>query len=320
MTSGDKLLEKQAITWLIRLTSGEIKPAELKKFEQWRNQSPRHEMVLAEVRQLWLQLGQPLESCYRNQNIVTAFSSGPSSTRSMFTHFSPAATALTFMILVGVSYQWMTSWQFSYTTGTGEVRNFHLRDGSTVWLNTNSAVNVDVTQQHRHVSLARGEAFFDVKHDTNLAFTVDAGHGHVSVLGTAFSVKREHSDTLITVQRGRVQVTNDSNYVVEIAPNESVRVRSGKSSLMIDYVDAWQQLSWHQGQLIFVNQPLGKIFDELKRYDKRLLIINYPEANQQRISASIKLTQVDSWYDSLSQVLPLKVIKFGPVVWIKKTT
>ncbi|MEJ1964547.1 MAG: FecR domain-containing protein [Gammaproteobacteria bacterium] len=75
-------------------------------------------------------------------------------------------------------------------------------------LNSSAALDVRFTGEARRVVLARGEVFFDVTHNPDLPFIVQAGSGEVRVLGTAFSVRRDGDDLLVTVERGRVQVSS----------------------------------------------------------------------------------------------------------------
>ena len=71
----------------------------------------------------------------------------------------------------------------------GEIRTVDLADGSRVTLGTDSAVDVDLDQQHRQVRLLRGEAWLDVKSDPARPFLVETGPGSVRVTGTRFGVR-----------------------------------------------------------------------------------------------------------------------------------
>ncbi len=57
-----------------------------------------------------------------------------------------------------------------YSTGVGEQRTIKLEDGSTIALNTDTAVRVELTDRMRRVSLLRGEALFNVAKDPTRPF------------------------------------------------------------------------------------------------------------------------------------------------------
>lgn len=316
-TEVEECLETRALTWLVRLTSGEAGPEVLSEFETWRNADPDHESALAKARQLWLDLGRPLQAQYAPR-LASVPRAKIATARYRRPRWVPsAAIAASLLISLIVGHQWLTRWQFEQVTGVGEQRTVALNDGSTMWLNTDTAAGTQVNPKNRLVTLARGEAFFDVRHDAEHPFVVQVGTTQVRVLGTAFGVYRDGNDAVVTVQRGRVQVSGGGTPPVVITPDQRVRVHSGDSIKRIELVNADENLAWRNGRLIFEDRPLSEILTDLKRYDKRLVIVRYPEANRIRINAMVDLARLDEWYDGLQQSLPVEVTRFGPVVWVR---
>src|SRR3546814_13704016 len=66
-------------------------------------------------------------------------------------------------------------------TAIGEQRSATLADGSTVILSSGTALDVRFANGVRRATLARGEAFFEIRHDAAHPFTVDAGDCAVRV-------------------------------------------------------------------------------------------------------------------------------------------
>jgi transmembrane sensor len=312
---GGNSIEDQALQWVMRLTSGEIEPGMLEEYEQWRRADRVHEAAIVSARRLWLKMGTPLETRYDpvvvNQTRMRARSRSMRWRRSL-----QMATAALLVLAMGMGWQWQRNWRYDQVTGTGEQRTVALADGSTLWLNTDSAVDVEVDTHRRHVRLMRGEAFFDVRRDPARPFTIDAGLGQVRVLGTAFAVRRDGDDVVVTVQRGRVRVSGGGTAPVEIVPNQRVRVHASDAMKRVELADAEDELAWRNGQLVFVDRPLSEILAEVGRYDSRMLLVRYPQANRVRMSAVIDLARLDEWYGGLQQSLPVKVTEIGPVVWI----
>lgn len=324
----DDSLEDQALTWLVRMTSGDAGPEQMEAFVQWRNASPEHDQALAEARQLWVELGRPLDALYAPRlasmqapvPMHLSLSANVQFKQRPRHRWAPrAAAAAVLMLSVVAGQQWWSKWRFDQVTDTGVQRTLALQDGSTMWLNTDSAADVRVDAKQRHVTLARGEAFFDVTHDPARPFTVDAGVGQIRVLGTAFGVQRDGDDVLVTVQRGRVQVSGGGTAPVIITPDMRARVHLGDRVKHVDLINADQELSWRNGRLIFEDRPLSEILNVLKRYDDRVVVVRYPEANKVRINAMIDLARIDEWYDGLQQTLPVEVSRIGPLVWVSGT-
>src|SRR5947209_3857903 len=93
-----------------------------------------------------------------------------------------------------------------YATAAGEQRECLLKDGSVVTLGAASSLTVTFTQARRVAVLDRGEARFRVQHDPWRPFTVFAGLGSVTAVGTVFDVRRYSSRVFVTVSEGVVEV------------------------------------------------------------------------------------------------------------------
>lgn len=311
----DDSAETQAITWCVRLTSGEITQEELREFERWRQASPEHEVALTQARQLWLSVGNRLDT--HDFTLVSAVPTPVEPRRSRLRRaMRPMAAAAVVVLAVSAVFQWQADWRYQYATQGGEQKTVQLSDGSHAWLNTGTALNVDMRDGQRFVRLARGEAFFDVTHDEARPFIVDTGGSRVRVLGTAFAVQRDGDDTVVTVQRGRVRVSGDRAGQVEIVPNQRVRVHNGQVAEQVEQVNAEQKLAWHEGRLMFQDATVAEIIQTLKRYDRRLVFSHLAGSDKVRLSTMIELRRLDDWYDTLEQTTHIQVTRLGPVVWL----
>jgi transmembrane sensor len=86
-----------------------------------------------------------------------------------------------------------------YRTELGQERAVRLADGSVLVLNTGTSVEVSLRDDIRTVDLLKGEARFDVAHDTKRPFYVNAGSASVRAVGTAFNVRLRADLTELTV-------------------------------------------------------------------------------------------------------------------------
>jgi transmembrane sensor len=101
----------------------------------------------------------------------------------------------------------------SYSTGPSEHRLIELPDGSSVTLGARTELSTHYTASRRVIFLERGEAWFAVAHNPTRPFTVLAGGGAITAIGTQFDVRRE----LDAAGADRVIVTVD-NGTVEVGP------------------------------------------------------------------------------------------------------
>ena len=90
----------------------------------------------------------------------------------------------------------------------GEQRQLELPDGSVIYLNTNSQVQIDYTATTRNILLLQGEAHFDVAKNPGRPFNVYAGGGLVQAVGTAFTVFFKDDEAIdVTVTEGKVALS-----------------------------------------------------------------------------------------------------------------
>jgi transmembrane sensor len=91
-------------------------------------------------------------------------------------------------------------------TATGERLNISLDDGSQVTLNTRTELEVTLTARERYIHLIHGQALFDVAHDHNRPFVVEADSRRFIAVGTAFDVRLDAGSVELTMLEGTVRV------------------------------------------------------------------------------------------------------------------
>ena len=309
-------LDEQAVLWVVRLSSGDSSPEQLAEYEAWRTQSPEHAAAMQKARSLWLGVGRVMPGFGKAPTADTATPPVAKAVK------APARRALAAVVaaltLSAVASVWWSNPQYDAVTAAGETRTTTLPDGSTMQLGTNSAVNLRFQGRERHVDLARGEAFFDVAHDESRPFLIDAGTGHVRVLGTAFSVRRDGDAVTVTVTRGRVEVNGGAIDAVQLTADQQVRF-SPRERGEVAKVETDQVLSWRRGQLQFENQSLRAVLEEVGRYDPRVWFIDDSAATRTRMNAVVSADKIDSWLDALAQSMPISVTRVGPVVWVRES-
>ena len=101
-----------------------------------------------------------------------------------------AAAVLVLMVVTAARLPWPV-WTADQRTLAGEQRVLTLDDGSRVTLAGDSAINLDLTDHQRRVTLLRGRVYFQVAPDPQRPFLVEAGEARVRVTGTRFEVRRD---------------------------------------------------------------------------------------------------------------------------------
>jgi transmembrane sensor len=202
-----------------------------------------------------------------------------------------------------------------YATGIGEQHSVTLRDGSVVFLNTDSRVEVRWSASERHIDLIRGEARFQVIRNPTRPFIVATSNAQVRVVGTVFNVRASAQSTQVAVMEGQVEVTAGAKVKSVSGPEgtsvpggsagssatSSVRLAAGERAAVtsagieanvgppIESVAAWPQR-----RLVFRDETLGAIVNEFNRYRTQPLMLDDPQLARLEISGAFDLSDPES--------------------------
>jgi transmembrane sensor len=287
-------VQRIAHDWVIRLTSGSALPADRDAARAWCELAPEHQRAFVEARRVW---------CLSAHLAEPGAAARPSSRRMW-----GVGIAATLLLGLGVAWVQRMGLDADYYTGTGERRQVVLADGSHITLNANSAVDVKLTADGRHIILRKGEALFDVMPDPLRPFSVQAGAVNATALGTIYAVRREGEQIDVTVRRGRVAVTDGPDKVT-LGVGETVGGRTAGLGTK-QTVDVDKMLAWEHGRLVFELTPLSQVLEQVERYRPGLLMIRDPRLGDLKVSGTFQLDRLDEGLATLEKVFPLKIERY----------
>jgi transmembrane sensor len=258
-----------AAQWVLRQDRGELSPEEQRELDAWLQSNSLHLGAFVRAQAIWVDLDR-----------VAALNAGRAAAdergekrRSLARVASFTAVFIaTAATLFAVAQSYLAGRE---TTQLGEMRRITLNDGSAVALNTASVMQVRFARDERHVVLRRGEASFQVAHDKQRPFVVDAGDVSVLAVGTAFTVRmREEGDVTVVVTDGVVEVTRDRGILTEQAQKQRairdqeviVAARQPMTTLPLSKQEIARRLAWEEGQLVFDGERLDEAVAEVNRY------------------------------------------------------
>lgn len=151
----------------------------------------------------------------------------------------------------------------------GNISQVELKDGSRIWLNSSSEVNIDIFGSKKTVVDLKGEAYFDIPHREERDFIVQTGDFQVHDLGTEFNVNYDRDKERISVAlfEGDINfMKDDQDLVTEIIPGQVFDYEIGNGSISIREADQEFITAWKQGKFVFVDKTLGQIAKELEEW------------------------------------------------------
>lgn len=157
---------------------------------------------------------------------------------------------------------------YTFSTPKGVSYQLKLPDGTKVWLNTDSEIELDnqFGIGERKVVL-KGEAYFEVARNVQKPFKVEAMQTEVAVLGTMFNVQAYEAsrEVLTTLAEGSVRVHAADNQVTLVPGQQSV-YNKDKNVVSTRGVDVDLVLGWKDGFFKFDDQPIEEVLNVLRSW------------------------------------------------------
>ena len=307
--------EKEAVAWHTRLMSGDISAAERANFEAWRKQSPAHEQAYNKIESLWLMLDKPLRADRQRRRKTSKFADFQRRGLGL-----AVAASLLLMVALDIFPDYLRDPWADYSTHIGERTSVRLEDGSVAHLNTNTAFDVVWSENERHVVLFRGEAEFEVAHDSSRPFRVQAGNTVTEALGTRFIVRYADTVGAVTLLEGKVrtgQIGKDRDMMpITLSPGQ--RVDFDAQSLGEIYAaDISAAEAWRRGRLVMNFVTLKQVVAEINRYQRGQVVLQGDTLANKEINVAIDLDNIDAWLDALKDLLPIRIQRAGPFVLLQ---
>lgn len=298
-------IEERTAAWLARQDGDAWNALAQQQLDAWLAADLHHRVAYLRLRAAWRQA-----DLLAGQHIARR---APPRTPGRFSSWRAAAALLLACGLAAVMAPHL-DWRQGerHATRIGENRTIALADGSRLTLNTATRLRTATGSgvgAARKVWLDSGEAWFDIAHDPDHPFVVEAGASRITVLGTRFSVRRDGPDTLVLVEQGRVRVSRAGHdaATLELTRNQEARTQSGRL-VRLDHTRAElaQRLAWREGRIVFDQATLAEAATEFNRYNERKLVVDDPQAAAVRIGGSFAPSNVDGFVHLLEQGFGLK--------------
>lgn len=269
----------EAAHWAAKIDAGPLSPDEQATLDAWLAADTRHFGALAQSRALLVPLQDPAA-------MPAARPALPA--RRVFIGGGIAAGLA--VILGAAGYVTRALGAERYRTQIGEMRVIPLRDGSVVFLNTNSEIVVRYSSTLRFIELVQGEALFDVAKNKLRPFIVQSGTTQVRAVGTSFNVKALPDQPVqVLVREGVVEVKRPDTPVapiVLVAMNSRAIAPQNAPIVAkpVETAEVGRELAWQVGRIAFHGETLGEAAAEFARYSDVRIRIDDPEIANEKVT------------------------------------
>ncbi len=310
----------EAMSWLMRIRDGSLSERDLAEWTIWYESDERNKRAFDEMQQFWIGSGALAAGASGHERIQSLLAErvgrpqvqpARSNGKRLLVPLALAAA----VALVGFTLHALAPRPLrpasSAPVRPPVVRETLLPDGSRVELAPRSVLQVSYTPKERRVVLRTGEAYFSVIHDPARPFILSVNDVLIRDVGTAFNIRDADGRTMVTVIKGAIDVVSGGH----AAP---IRVTAGEQAgwgpdarPVLAQADAARALSWRDGRLEYVAQPLSSVIADVNRYAHRPVVIGDKSAGGILFTGTVFTRTADDWVQSLPNEFPLELISNG---------
>ncbi|WP_430392385.1 FecR family protein [Dyella sp. 20L07] len=307
-TPNDQTL-RIAADWWLRLRAPVVTEQTMEQWLAWTDEDLSHLTAFEHITDLATRLS-ALGEVSRAQ-LLAEFAPPQVTTR----RWQPwAAAAAVTLVLMGGALTWMQLGKQSapqvYTSAVAAQRDLTLEDGSRVSLGGATQLTTRFSRDQREVVLTEGEAYFEVVHNAERPFVVQAGKLTIRDIGTAFDVRRTGDRVTISMAEGRVRIFDGANAKgegLEAVAGQAVSYDPLHGTMRVSSTDPSRAASWRDARLEFDNEPLSVVVANINRYSNRPVRIVDADLAPLTFTGTVRTDAIDDWLHALPKVLPLQV-------------
>jgi len=294
--------DRDAVRWMARRLSGEMTAAEQEDFDAWLSESDENRTAYKEYETAAGSLDSAEEELLSLafEDELNTLADKRDKTRTPWR--SIAATgliAIAASVVLTTSF-FSTSGPEIFATAYGQSSDYTLADGSSITLNTNSALAVDYSKAKRHVQIDKGEALFNVERNPSRPFVVETRHGEITVTGTVFNVLTLAKETVVSVVSGAVDISPEASPRITLLAGQRLKIdERGRGGAIVSF-NPNQALAWRDGKARYNTQPLGVVLADLNRYFERPIVLNDPELAELSVTGEFNINDQQTAVNALA--------------------
>jgi len=312
-------VQAEAGAWITRRDSTEWSNADQAALDAWLAASTAHMIAFIRLDDMWKRadrLKALKPNARQRTGLMRRFASGT------FAMKAVAAAVVAACIGAAAFLTPLRPTETVYATAIGAHKALKLPDGSRIDLNTDTTLRLSRSANRVTVTLDKGEAFFQIKHDPRRLFVVLAGRHRVIDIGTEFLMRSQPNHLEVTLISGSARLDAPDGRMqtpILLRPGDDLTVANNlitttrKSSHRLA-----EELGWRRGMLIFEATPLADVVAEFNRYSVRKIVVADRVTASIPLSASFPTDGADSFLELAKAMLKVRVDRRGDDIVISQ--
>jgi transmembrane sensor len=265
-------------------------------FKRWCHQSTAHAATFAEVNLLWdrsYAAARKIASAETQPVTVARHgNAGSRLGRRAFLGSAVAASAAAAMVVYPPLRLWPSLPELTadYRTGVGEQRRIAVANDISVNLNVQTSLSIRSGDGGEAVELIAGEAAV-LTGSPAKPFVLIAAEGRAIASRAHFNVRHDRSDVCVTCLDGEVRVEHGGK-VATLRQRQQV-LYGGRGLEQVVTIDPVVVKAWQEGMLVFRNESLDRVIDEVNRYRSGKIVLMNRRLGRRSVEASFQIDRLD---------------------------
>jgi transmembrane sensor len=306
-------LQREALDWISKMSLDGASETDLAELREWRGRSSAHADAFSVAARTWRSLNPVLEAARRQEELTTMTAArrpavfGRRAVLGGMVGLSAAAAA-GFMVVRPPLGLWPSLSELSadYRTGVGQQRKVSVGTIASVELNTDTSITLRPDAGGgTGIELISGEVAISKMESGGIQFVVVAGEGRAATRQATFNIRRDGTLVCVTCIDGDVQV-EQGGHALSIGAGQQISYGAAEMSVPVA-VDPGLIAAWRDGMLVFHDQPIARVIDEVNRYRRGHIVLLNAALGRQRVTARFELDQLDDVIAQIDQVFGARV-------------
>jgi len=304
---------EQAQDWVRRLMSGEATQDDALDLAIWRQADARHERAFVQAARLHKAARQAAADLRREQVMQPAARRGMS--RRMVVGGAIAASAAG----VAVMAERSGTTRFApapadFTTVKGETRRVELTAGVSAELNTLTRIALRPSAGEGAFELLTGEAVVTINRP-DAPLSIFARDGETTASQARLAMRCLDGEVRVSCLEGAAQVRS-AGQAATLSAQHSVTYDQ-KQMQAPTAIDPEAEAAWRRGLLVFRDQRLGDVIEEINRYRTGRIVIADPRLRNRRVNGAFHTDRIDQVIDQMRLAYGVRATRLpGDVVLV----
>ena len=211
-----------------------------------------------------------------------------------------------------------------FQTDKTNLANQQLPDGSTIFIDAKTNLNIEFYKGKREVTLNDGRVMFEVAKDENRVFIIKSSDINIEVVGTKFEVIHKKNITTINVEEGIVK-TYYSKYFFD-KQNEKLLTKENSISYSNfqgdinnqEKINSEKIALWRENLIVLHKTTLKEGLEEFAKYSDIKVSFLSKELENYSITGEFSSTQLDIFLKTITKIYPIKIDKKDKEIRISK--